>query len=61
MIIEKLGRGESAVRLRAVDWTAKLVHQPRSQSADDEDEHRIEHNEPDRRSCDGRPMRFESH
>ena len=36
-----------------------LVHQPCSQDADDEDEHRIKYNEPDRRSCNGRPMRFE--
>jgi hypothetical protein len=38
-----------------------LVHQPCSQDADDEDEHRIKYNEPDRRICNGRPMRFESY
>jgi len=38
-----------------------LVHQPCSQGADDEDEHRINYDEPDRRSCDGRPMYFETY
>jgi len=38
-----------------------LVHQPCSQDADDENEHRIKYNEPDRRICNGRPVRFESH
>jgi hypothetical protein len=38
-----------------------LVHQPCSHGADDEDKHRIKHNEPDRRSCDGPPVRFESY
>jgi len=38
-----------------------LVHQTCSQSADDEDERRIKYYEPDRRICDGRSMRFESH
>jgi hypothetical protein len=38
-----------------------LVHQPCSQDADDEDEHRIKYNEPDRRICNGRPMRFETY
>jgi hypothetical protein len=38
-----------------------LVHQPCSQDADDENEHRIKYNEPDRRICNGWPVRFESH
>ena len=38
-----------------------LLHQTCSQGADDEDEHRIKYNEPDRRICNGRPMRFESY
>jgi hypothetical protein len=38
-----------------------LVHQPCSHGADDEHEHRIKYNEPDRRICNGRPMRFESY
>ena len=38
-----------------------LVHQPRSQGADDESEHRTKHNEPDRRICDGRAVRLESY
>jgi hypothetical protein len=38
-----------------------LVHQPCSQGADDESEHRIKYNEQDRRICDGRPVRFESY
>jgi hypothetical protein len=38
-----------------------LVDQPCSQGTDDEHEHRIEHNEPDRRSCGSRSMRFESY
>jgi hypothetical protein len=41
--------------------TFSLVHQPCSQGADDEDEHRIKHNEPDRRVCNGGPVRFESY
>ncbi len=40
---------------------ASLVHQPCGQDADDEDEHRIKYNEPDRRICNGRLMRFESY
>jgi hypothetical protein len=38
-----------------------LVHQPCSQGADDEDEHRIKYDEPDRRICDGRPVCLKSH
>jgi hypothetical protein len=38
-----------------------LVHQPCSHGADDEHEHRIKYNEPDRRTCEGRPVRFESY
>src|SRR4030095_5705839 len=36
-----------------------LLHQTCSQGADDEDEHRIKYNEPDRRICEGWPVRFE--
>jgi hypothetical protein len=38
-----------------------LVHHTCSQDANDEEEHRIKYNEPDRRVCHGRPMRFESY
>ena len=38
-----------------------LVHQPCSQGADYESEHRTKHNKPDRRICDGRPVRLESY
>jgi hypothetical protein len=38
-----------------------LLHQTCSQGADDEDEHRIKYNEPDRCICDGRSVRSEGH
>ena len=38
-----------------------LVHQPCSQDADDKNEHGIKYNEPDRRTCNGRAVRFESY
>ena len=40
---------------------ASLVHQPCGQDADDENEHRIKYDEPDRRISGGRPMRCESY
>jgi hypothetical protein len=38
-----------------------LVDQPCSQGADNEPEHRIKYNEPDRRICDSRPVCLQSH
>jgi hypothetical protein len=38
-----------------------LVDQPCSHGAGHEHEHRIKYNEPDRRTCEGRPVRFESY
>ena len=38
-----------------------LVHQTCGQGADDEAEQRAKYYEPDRRICDGRPVRFEVH